>query len=169
MPKNIARIDTRNTHGFQVRVTRHGTRHTKFFADRKYKGRENALQAAIDYRDKLIDELPEPMTPAEVAQSRSLFGVAGIRLGIDTTGPNPIPCVVADSFIDGKRSIRSFSLRKWPVRRALWSACQWKAQKLYDNPSSERVQEMYETAYPRVLARLEKEYPQFIRDEDRVE
>ena len=62
-PRNIVRIDIphRNTHGWQVRVTRRNERHTKFFSDSRFGGSDEAYAAAEQYRDQLIAELPEPL------------------------------------------------------------------------------------------------------------
>src|SRR5690606_36660992 len=48
------------THGWQVRVRRDGRRLSKFFADARHDGREGALEAAVLYRDHLLEHLPEP-------------------------------------------------------------------------------------------------------------
>ena len=48
------------THGWQVRVRREGNRLSKFFADARNDGSEGALEAALVYRDELLEGLPPP-------------------------------------------------------------------------------------------------------------
>lgn len=62
--RNIKRIDTRadaskQTHGFQVCISRNGSLHTKHFSDSLYNGTKGALKAAREYRDQLLGEMPE--------------------------------------------------------------------------------------------------------------
>jgi hypothetical protein len=50
--KNISRIDSKNTHGWYVRIYLNGGVFTsKLFSDRIYGGKEKALKNAILYRD----------------------------------------------------------------------------------------------------------------------
>jgi hypothetical protein len=155
-PRNIVRIDIdhRNTHGWQVRVTRHNERHTKFFSDSRYGGSDEAYAAAEKYRDQLIAELPEPLSGAEIAaQVRSTSGVPGIRLSFS----DGIPRIEADTLMeDGVRKVRSFSLRKWGLRKALWKACVWKAEATPNLSSSlQYTQKIYEVAYKNISKQLE--------------
>ena len=154
-PRNIARIDidSRNTHGWQVRITRHRVRHTKFFSDSKFGGSEEALQAAIEYRDEQLKKLPDPLPGAKLAaQARSTSGVPGIRLTLD----RGIARVEADAVTkEGKRQVRTFSLRRWGLRKALWKACTWKASINAPVVQSSEVNRMYETAYPRIRQQLD--------------
>ena len=62
--RNIKRIDTRTdaskqTHGFQVCISRNGSLHTKHFSDSLYGGTKGALKKAREYRDQLLGEMPE--------------------------------------------------------------------------------------------------------------
>jgi hypothetical protein len=62
--RNIKRIDTRpdaskQTHGFQVCISRNGSLHTKHFSDSLYGGTKGALKAARNYRDEMLGEMPE--------------------------------------------------------------------------------------------------------------
>ncbi|TDU80866.1 hypothetical protein EI77_00166 [Prosthecobacter fusiformis] len=62
--RNIKRIDTRTdaskqTHGFQVCISRNGALHTKHFSDSLYGGTKGALKVAREYRDQLLGEMPE--------------------------------------------------------------------------------------------------------------
>lgn len=55
--KGISRIDSGSTHGWFVRGYRNGKTYSKLFSDLKCGGREQALELARDYRDKLHDDL----------------------------------------------------------------------------------------------------------------
>ena len=131
--RNVTRIDIEPsdespkrsaTHGWQVRVRRSGKRHTKFFSDGRYDGRDAALQAAVAFRDELLDELPE-VTPPSQRKAWSNTGVAGLslrdKLGADGMN-NPY---VQLSWIDeaSKRRGAAYSVNKWGLRQALWNAC----------------------------------------------
>lgn len=56
----ISRIDQpeRNNYGYYVRVTRSGTQHAKFFADRQNGGKRKALEAARKHLQKLLKAMP---------------------------------------------------------------------------------------------------------------
>jgi hypothetical protein len=51
--KGVIRIDSDSTHGWQVRVYRHGKTYSKLFSDRKCGGRDAAFEAACAYREEL--------------------------------------------------------------------------------------------------------------------
>ncbi|MDI6400648.1 hypothetical protein QLX67_01485 [Balneolaceae bacterium ANBcel3] len=56
--KNISRIDqpSKNTYGWFVRIRRDGKSISRFFSDGKHGGREKALDAAIVFRDKNLEQ-----------------------------------------------------------------------------------------------------------------
>ncbi len=141
------------THGWQVRVSFQGKRRTKFFADRKYGGRDKALALAIEHRDRLLAERPGPEDgPVERrAQSRSTSGVAGVRLAFK----NGSAYVEANWIAGGKRSVSSFSVERWGLRKAAWQACKARAVgRGVRDP--QRVHEMFERAFPNLERNLEK-------------
>jgi hypothetical protein len=153
-PRNIVRIDIihRNTHGWQVRVTRQRHRHTKFFSDVRFGGSDGAFVAAQHYRDHLIEKLPDALRGSEVAaMKRSTSGVPGIRLSFD----DGVARIEADTLTaDGQRKVRKFSVRKWGLRKALWEACKWKALIREAQAPPDHVHQMYETAYPEIKRQL---------------
>lgn len=154
--RNIVRIDIESsgTHGWQVRITRHRQRHTKFFSDSVHGGNEAALKAAIKYRDNKLAELPDPLPGALLAaQARSKSGVAGIRLGNDQGTLR----IEADAYSqEHGRRVRSFSLGKWGLRKALWKACVWKAAAFGGEADQDVVNDMYDRAYPNLVKQIEK-------------
>ena len=73
-PHNIYRIDIEPseehpnrhpTHGWQVRIRRHGKQHTKFFSDERAGSGAQALVNALVYRDELLAELSAPDESAQ--------------------------------------------------------------------------------------------------------
>ena len=132
-PHHITRIDIEPsekyprrhpTHGWQVRVRRDGKRLSKFFADARFEGKEGALEAAILYRDELLQELPPPDSRPRKAWSNT--GVVGLsvrekqeRKG--ASGKMYVQLNWVDA--DGRRRGASYSVEKWGLRRALWNGC----------------------------------------------
>lgn len=62
--RNIKRIDTRpdaakQTHGFQVCISRNGALHTKHFSDSLFGGVKGSLKQARAYRDEMLGDMPE--------------------------------------------------------------------------------------------------------------
>lgn len=53
--KNIIRIDSKRTHGWQVRLQYNNETHGSFFADKKHGGKDKALEKAIIQRQRLWD------------------------------------------------------------------------------------------------------------------
>ncbi len=162
-PKNVFRIDIQPsdehpnrhpTHGWQVRIKRHGKQHTKYFSDKKYGGREDAMEQAVVYRDELLEELPEPLDPVEKsAEARSKTGVIGLNFCWKDDGSGTLKPYVQLSWLrdDGSRKSAAFSVRKWNLRRAVWKACVRlaKAREEYSDEPAD-VNEMFQTAFPRV-------------------
>jgi hypothetical protein len=136
------------THGWQVRVSFRGERRTKFFADQKYGGREAALALALEHRDELLAErvVQAESGPAERrAQARSTSGVAGIRVAFK----GDAPYVEANWVTGSGRSVSSFSVERWGLRKAVWQACKARAiGRGVRDPG--RVQRMFDTAYPKI-------------------
>ncbi len=79
--KSISRIDSRNTHGWYVRVNYEGHQHRKFFSDLKHGDKLSALVAARRYRDELETKLGKPHTDRHVVtrHKRNRSGVIGVR------------------------------------------------------------------------------------------
>jgi hypothetical protein len=131
--RNITRIDIEPsaesprrsaTHGWQVRVRRNGTRHTKFFSDSRHGSPNVALDAALAYRDTLLDELPDA-TPPSARRAWSNTGVSGLSLRTKSGKDGDDKLYVQLSWMDadGKRRGAAYSVAKWGLRRALWNAC----------------------------------------------
>ncbi|GAB5537768.1 MAG: AP2 domain-containing protein [Rubricoccaceae bacterium] len=110
------------THGWQVRHRRDGQRLSKFFADARNGGRDEALEAAIAYRDQLFANLPTPERKPRKAWSNT--GVVGLSVREKAEGARPKLYVQLNWMdADGKRRASSYSVEKWGLRRALWNGC----------------------------------------------
>ena len=149
------------THGWQVRVRRDGDRLSKFFADAKYDSKEAAVEAAIEYRDKLMASIPEG--PKKPRKAWSNTGVVGLSVREKTEGATSKLYVQLNWVnADGKRKAGSFSVEKWGLRRALWNGC----LKLY----RERQAAGYPVEEPHVMfARAQEPFADLIREETEAE
>lgn len=83
--RNIKRIDTRpdaakQTHGFQVCISRDGALHTKHFSDSLFGGVKGSLKAARAYRDEMLADMPplEASRIAHTANKKNKSGHVGI-------------------------------------------------------------------------------------------
>ena len=80
--RNITRIDTHSTHGYQLRFQRRGNVVDKFYSDGSHGGKTKALAAARKHRDEL-EKKHKPYSRKEIAKIRSeknTSGVVGVRL-----------------------------------------------------------------------------------------
>lgn len=139
--KNIKRIDSTKTHGWQVHVRRGGELRTKLFSDRVWKGKRKALQAAKDYRDNLLDEMaplakplwkidrtPKTNTGQLGASYTEYANRSGKKRGVITV-------TVREAL--GKPVNRKFSVDKLGYEEALRQAVEWREQVLADRERRE--------------------------------
>lgn len=81
--KGISRIDQpeRRTHGWYVRVHFNGVRRAKFFSDAAHEGRDEALAAAVQWRNQTERELGKPRTERLVIarNPRNRSGITGVQ------------------------------------------------------------------------------------------
>ena len=163
--KNLFRIDTGRTHGWQVRIIRDGERHTKLFSDKKYGGEENAYEKALEHRDEKLEELPDlpedgPLQTEEVHERRwkavTRTGVKGLGFTMTTYSratDAKRPYISVHWPGEERWRCTSFSIMKHGVQGALNEA----AQTLKEHTDHElTVEEMIETARPAVEQLLEK-------------
>jgi len=164
-PKNVFRIDIEpsdehpnrhSTHGWQVRVKRHNEQHTKYFSDKKFGGKESALEKSVEYRDELLEELPPPQDPVrKSALARSKTGVIGLNFCHKDDGSGTLKPYVQISWLkdDGTRRSAAFSINKWGLDRAVWKACGqlYEARQQQDRRDVPEQEEMYHTAIPNII------------------
>jgi len=79
--RNIKRIDTRpdaakQTHGFQVCISREGGLHTKHFSDSLFGGLKGSLKAARAYRDEMLSTM-SPLEASRIAHTSNKKNKSG--------------------------------------------------------------------------------------------
>lgn len=139
--KNIKRIDSTKTHGWQVHVRRGGELRTKLFSDRIFKGKRTALQAAKEYREGLlaemahlakplwkIDRTPKTNTGHLGASYTEYTNRSGEKRGVITV-------TVRESL--GKPVNRKFSVSKLGYDEALRQALEWRDSVLQEREKRE--------------------------------
>ncbi|MCH8030319.1 MAG: AP2 domain-containing protein [Bacteroidetes bacterium] len=148
------------THGWQVRVRREGNRLSKFFADARNDGSVGALEAAIVYRDELLEGLPPPAAGPRKAWSNT--GVVGLSVRDKEKGKGNTVVQLNWVGADGKRKGASYSVEKWGLRQALWNGC----LRLHE----ERGAAGMRTEEPHVMfARAQEPFAERIQEEVEVE
>lgn len=102
--RNIKRIDTRadstkQTHGFQVCISRSGSLHTKHFSDSLYGGTKGALKMARQYRDALMSQMPdtEASRIAHTQNKKNKSGHVGISYRKYKTAKGKVTRLIAVS------------------------------------------------------------------------
>lgn len=147
--KGVIRIDSDSTHGWQVRVYRHGKTYSKLFSDRKHGGKEEAFEAAVAYRSELEEEvaaMPEAAPRRRLIRrnknnSTGVVGISrtykrdrrGIKHEVYAVSWNPEPGVARGT---------SFSIKRYGEDTAFRLACELRWTKMkeiygdrYDVPS----------------------------------
>ncbi len=94
--KHISRIDSKNTHGWFVRLYQDGETHSKFFSDGVHGGREKALKVATKYRDQYIKEHNIQYLPYfEKPMKSNKTGVSGVSESFHTwRSGKKVPCYI---------------------------------------------------------------------------
>jgi hypothetical protein len=127
--RNIRRIDSSKSHGYQVHVERNGHVYTKHFSDSHYPSPARARKAAMAYRDRLLAELP-PSQPQQGFRTRahSNTGEVGISLTyMARKSGDPKPYItVSVSPEPGKMRGRKFSIERYGYEGAIREAKAWR-------------------------------------------
>jgi hypothetical protein len=88
--KSISRIDVpgKKMHGWYVRVWFKGKMHSKFFNEKFFASSEEALEAAIEYRNEVEEKIGKPRTDRVVVTNspRNQTGVVGVTRTRKQTG-----------------------------------------------------------------------------------
>lgn len=144
--KGVIRIDSDSTHGWQVRVYRHGKTYSKLFSDRKCGGKEEAFEQAVAYREELqaeVDAMPEsePKRRLITHNKNNATGVLGVSRTFkrDRHGHRHEVYAVSWNPAPGEARGTSFSIRKYGEETAFKMACKLRFQKM---------KEIYEDRYP---------------------
>ena len=118
--KGVIRIDSDSTHGWQVRVYRHGKTYSRLFSDRKCGGKEEAFQQAQTYRESLkaeVDAMPESEPKRRLIRhnKNNATGVLGVSRTFkrDRHGHRHEVYAVSWNPAPGEARGTSFSIRKY--------------------------------------------------------
>lgn len=144
--KGVIRIDSDSTHGWQVRVYRHGKTYSKLFSDRKCGSKEEAFQQALKYRESLkeeVDAMPESEPKRRLIRhnKNNATGVLGVSRTFkrDRHGHRHEVYAVSWNPAPGEARGTSFSIRKYGEETAFKMACKLRFQKM---------KEIYGDRYP---------------------
>lgn len=140
--KNIKRIDSPKTHGWQVHVRRGGVLRTKLFSDRIYGGKRKALTAAKSYRDDLLEEMAKLAKPLwRIKRTpRTNTGELGVSLTEYTyrSGKKRQVITVTARESLGKAVNRKFSVDKLGYDEAVKKAVAWRKKVLRERAKAEK-------------------------------
>lgn len=113
-------IEERRTHGYMVRIARHGIRHQKFFSDLKCGGTNKALAAAKRHYSSWAATLPSPRSNKNRLTTRNRTGRVGVYIAIANEADGQAYEAYCASWTDedGQRWKISFSIQRYGKRRA---------------------------------------------------
>lgn len=158
--RNIFRIETGNTCGWQVRIERRKKQYNKLFSDSVHGGTDEALEAALAWRDTQYEALPDPDDPAErlrtqrkMAEAMNRTGVVGIGFTMQTQKSGIKTPYVGAHWQDpetGRRRSTSFSINKHGLRGALKKACRRLREGRGEEPTTSQVNYYVRKALPAV-------------------
>ena len=128
--KNIKRIDSTKTHGWQVHVRRGGRLSTKLFSDRVFKGKAKALTAAKKYRDDLVEDMAKYAKPLwrikrTPRTNTGELGVSQTHYTNRSGKKRKVITVTVRSEL-GKAVNRKFSVDKLGYKEAVKEAVTWR-------------------------------------------
>ncbi|MDF1812173.1 MAG: hypothetical protein P1V20_08160 [Verrucomicrobiales bacterium] len=133
--RGISRLDQESsgTHGWQVRVQREGVRYGRFFSDYEWGGTENALNLAIQFRDKIISHHERisqsppdrSLRSHQTAGARNQSGVVGVTRISQRSAKGDEYHFWQASWTDseGNRQIVRYSVLKLGDEKAFELAC----------------------------------------------
>lgn len=136
--KNISRIDSNDTHGWFLRMYRDGDTYSKFFSDSRYQGKEEALQAAIDYKCRFEAKYPAHTSPLtkgfrDKPQKNNSTGVVGVSetfIRSRGRGQRKIPCfAVSWRPKPNLARTKKFSIEKYGRDEAFQMAVEFRKEK----------------------------------------
>jgi len=132
--KGISRIDTRETHGWYVRIYKNGNTYSKLYSDNKYGGKERALLVAQKARVialEALKELPrEPKRRLVRTDRRNKSGIIGVSktTKINKNGTTSDYFQVTWSPEPGKVKNRQWSVKKYGEEEAGRRAVEYRQQ-----------------------------------------
>jgi hypothetical protein len=132
--KGISRIDTRDTHGWYVRIYKNGKTYSKLYSDNKYGGKDRALLVAQKARVialEALKELPrEPKRRLVKTDRRNKSGIIGVSktTKINKNGTTSEYFQVTWSPEPGKVKNRQWSVKKYGEAEAGRRAVEYRQQ-----------------------------------------
>ncbi len=140
--KNIKRIDSTKTHGWQVHERRGGVLKTKLFSDRLHGGKKKALEAAKAHRDELLESMAKLAKPLwKIKRTpRTNTGHLGVSLTEYTnkSGKKRKVITVTARETLGKAVNRKFSVDKLGYEQAVKKAVSWRNKVLRERAKEEK-------------------------------
>ncbi len=145
--KGISRIDSKNTHGWYVRIYANGGVFTsKLFSDRQYGSKEKAMEGAVKFRDhnqmvadlqKSTDNYPPRMPFYNTAPKNNSSGVVGVHKVNSKSGGRDAVYFQATWNDNGKMKTKKFYVTKKRTEQDAFElavACRKQKEKeLYDD------------------------------------
>ncbi len=126
--RGISRIDSRETHGWFVRVYNESVTYSKLFSDRKIGSMRKAYEAAIHFRDELYEAVGKNFPTRRVVRRdrRNKTGVIGVcrTRKRNASGSYNEFFSVSWSPEYGSHKCRMFSIQKYGEEEAFHRACQ---------------------------------------------
>ncbi len=160
--KHITRLDYQKTHGWWVRIRRKSNPCSKLFSDGVYGGRDQALQAAIQWRDeKLVNAPKQSVRTIESSSKNVKTGVPGLCLSFVDGAHGNLAHLQVSVQRNGKRTSTRYSITKWGLRAALWKSCVTLTKGSIEDSSNRldlqtQALELFDEAYPKVASALEE-------------
>ena len=140
--KNIKRIDSTKTHGWQVHVRRGGVLKTKLFSDRLHGGKKKALDAAKAHRDDLVKSMAKLAKPLWKIKrtprtNTGHLGVSQTEYTNKSGKRRKVITVTARAEV-GKAVNRKFSVDKLGYDAAVKKAVAWRNKILRERGKAEK-------------------------------
>lgn len=126
--RNIRRIETGNTKGWQFHCHVRGFQQTKLFSDKLYGGKNKAKKAAIEYRDDYMAKVPDPRLRIEMkSNANNSSGVIGVSLVYRGETPY-MQASCKDN--EGRRLTKNFNAAVLGKKEAMRKAKNWRRTQL---------------------------------------
>lgn len=159
--KNVSRIDSpkKHLHGWYMRIQHKNQSYSKFFSDKKYGGSSEALQEAVDYRNRLERKLGRPRTERQIiggnTRKNNSTGHKGIfrrkKFPLVKNGKRYYRDVfeVVWAKAPGKLTRTTVSVRKYGEKEALKRAIAVRKQRMEEIYAATREPDPAKLIYPK--------------------
>lgn len=142
---NIKRIDHsrkgKETHGFQVHFSRDAVNYTRFYSDKKYGGKEIALELARNFREILRNRIPRSKAndACHSGPAHSNSGIMGISISerFRADGSSYLYLQVSVRVAPKKSVNRRIPILDGGLDQAINEAEMWRAAMLRERQASE--------------------------------